>query len=192
LRERLTNDNSPPIPARSSSNRPSAPVPVAIREAAPADEPRLREIALAAKAGWGYDRRRVADWAAGIRLFGAAAPCSEIYVAEAGGDPVAWMRLLPGEDACVLEDLWVDPGSQRGGVGSALFRLAERRARALRAARLEWEAEPNAVGFYERMGGRHVRDGVPGEWGRVLPVMAVSLAVDEEAVDRPEDPARPP
>jgi hypothetical protein len=41
---------------------------------------------------------------------------------------------------------------------------------------MEWEAEPNAVGFYERMGGRHVRDSEPNEWGRVLEVMAVDLA----------------
>ena len=38
-----------------------------------------------------------------------------------------------------------------------------------------WKAEPNAHGFYERMGARHVRDSEPSEWGRVLSVMAVSL-----------------
>ena len=49
------------------------------------------------------------------------------------------------------------------------------RARSLGAARLEWEAEPNARGFYERMGGSYVRDSEVTEWGRVLEVLGVEL-----------------
>ena len=40
---------------------------------------------------------------------------------------------------------------------------------------MEWEAEPKALGFYEKMGGRYVRDAT-SEWGRVLSVMGVDLA----------------
>ena len=40
-----------------------------------------------------------------------------------------------------------------------MFRFAADRGRQLGASRMEWEAEPNAVGFYERMGGRYLRDG---------------------------------
>ena len=31
--------------------------------------------------------------------------------------------------------------------------------------RMEWEAEPNALGFYERMGGRYLRDSEPERMG---------------------------
>jgi hypothetical protein len=37
-----------------------------------------------------------------------------------------------------------------------------------------WEAELNAVGFYERMGGRYLREQM-GDWGRSLPVMGIDL-----------------
>ena len=47
--------------------------------------------------------------------------------------------------------------------------------------RMEWEAEPNALGFYERLGAVHVRDSEPSEWGRVLAVMGVSLVGDRFA-----------
>jgi hypothetical protein len=40
---------------------------------------------------------------------------------------------------------------------------------------MEWEAEPNAVGFYERMGARRVRAGEPSVWGRVNPVLGIDL-----------------
>lgn len=44
------------------------------------------------------------------------------------------------------------------GFGSRLFAAACEHARALGAWSMEWEADPNAVGFYERMGGIHLRD----------------------------------
>ena len=40
----------------------------------------------------------------------------------------------------------------------------------------EWEAEPNAVGFYEKLGGRYLRDSEPSAWGRVIRVLGVDLA----------------
>lgn len=49
-------------------------------------------------------------------------------------------------------------------------------ARERGARRLEWEAEPNATGFYRRMGGTFVRDSEVTEWGRVLQVLGVRLA----------------
>ena len=42
------------------------------------------------------------------------------------------------------------------------------------ARTMEWEAEPNAAGFYARMRGRVVR-ATTSEWGRTLDVMAVDL-----------------
>jgi hypothetical protein len=62
----------------------------------------------------------------------------------------------------------------RRGAGSALFRHAAERAAELGATAMEWEAEPNALGFYARMGGRPVR-ATTSEWGRGLTVMGVAL-----------------
>jgi len=54
-----------------------------IRQAVPEDAPRLREVARAAKAHWGYDEELVRTWAAGIE------PKGEIEVAEEHGALVA-------------------------------------------------------------------------------------------------------
>ena len=40
---------------------------------------------------------------------------------------------------------------------------------------MEWEAERNALGFCEKMGGRYLRDSEPGVWGRVSAVMGLDL-----------------
>ena len=141
----------------------------------PGEEERLREIAAAAKGYWGYDPEVVRVWAAGIRF---DPPGQQTYVADSSGEPIAWAAVEPKAEVVWLGDMWVEPGWIGKGVGSLLFRRCEARARELGATRLEWEAEPNAVGFYERMGGRYLRDSEPSEWGRALPVMGLELALE--------------
>src|SRR6266540_1944189 len=81
----------------------------------------------------------------------------------------------PQADGWWLEDLWVEPAWMGRGVGSRLFGHAAAHARSAGANRLQWEAEPHAVGFYKQMGGRYVRDGEPSAWGRIIPVMGIDL-----------------
>jgi GNAT superfamily N-acetyltransferase len=149
--------------------------PVSIRPARPEDEDRLREIAGASKSYWGYEPERVNQWAAGIDLFLEGPRSRELYVAEAAGRAIAWAALIPKGDVVWLEDMWVEPDWIGKGVGSLLFGHCRECATALGGTSMEWEAEPNAVGFYERVGGRYLRDSEPTEWGRVVPVMGVDL-----------------
>jgi GNAT superfamily N-acetyltransferase len=148
---------------------------VAVRQGREEDFSRLREIAVDAKAHWGYDRARVEDWA----LQGDFEPESMrerlVYVAEAESEPVGWAALIPRGEVGWLEDLWVEPAWIGRGVGRLLFEHVADRARELGAKRLEWEAEPNATGFYERMGAAYIRDSEVTEWGRVLDVLGVEL-----------------
>jgi GNAT superfamily N-acetyltransferase len=149
---------------------------IRIREGREADFERLREIAVEAKAHWGYDRRLVEKWAEMGDLQPESLAGRLVYVAESGGEVIAWAALIPRGEVGWLEDLWVEPAWIRRGVGRMLFEHVKERARALGAARLEWEAEPNARGFYERMGGSYVRDSEVTEWGRVLDVLGLDLS----------------
>ena len=149
---------------------------VQIRPAGEDEGEQLREIAVAAKSHWGYDLDRVRQWAAAGDFSPRSLRHREIYVADVSGRPIGWMALQPRNDVCWLDDLWVEPAWIGKGIGSRLFDHAVRRALHLGATRVEWEAEPKAVGFYEKMGGRYVRDSEPNQWGRVIPVMAMELA----------------
>ena len=135
----------------------------------------MREITAAAKGVWGYDPERVRAWAAALDLSPERLADAHAFVAEIDGGPVGWAEILPPDaGVCVLEHLWVVPARMRHGAGSALFRHAAAHAAGLGAIAMEWEAEPNALGFYARVGGRPVRS-TTSEWGRELTVMAVSL-----------------
>lgn len=151
-----------------------AKLPIQVRAPHPNEGPRLREIAVSAKAHWGYDRPMVVEWARQGVTVGPSAG-REIFVAEALGQPIAWAAVIDRGDVCWLDDLWVEPAWIGSGVGTRLFRHAVDAARRLGATTLEWESEPNAVGFYDRMGGRFVRQSEASEWGRILPVMAIDL-----------------
>jgi ribosomal protein S18 acetylase RimI-like enzyme len=140
-----------------------------IRRAGPADEPRIREIAAQSKGYWGYDEERLREWATRLDL------TREIWLAEEDGEPIGWLALLPPEDGVVeLDDLWVDPAAIGRGVGTELFRFACDRARERGGRALRCEAEPNAVGFYERMGAATIGT-ARSSWGRRNPVMRVEL-----------------
>jgi GNAT superfamily N-acetyltransferase len=99
----------------------------------------------------------------------------EVYVVDGDGSPVAWAALLAKPGTAWLEDLWVDPAWMGQGIGSRLFRHVVACARNLGSRRLEWEAEPHAVGFYEKLGGLSLRESAPTEWGRVVPVMGIDI-----------------
>ena len=148
---------------------------VHIRQVRPDEGELLREIAIASKGHWGYDPEVVRNWATGGDFTAEGLARKAVHVAEVNGRVVGWAGLIPRGDVCWLDDLWIEPSSIGTGIGSHLFRHAAHVAEELGASRMEWEAEPNALGFYERMGGRYLRDSELSEWGRFLRVMGIDL-----------------
>ena len=147
---------------------------IVIRSGRPDEGPRLKEIAIGAKGFWGYEPEKVREWANQGDFTPERLRELIVFVAESDGDVIGWASLIPKGDVGWLEDLWIDPTWIGKGVGSLLFRHASEHAAKLGATRLEWEAEPNAIGFYEKMGGRYLRES-SSEWGRTLSVMGVDL-----------------
>jgi N-acetylglutamate synthase-like GNAT family acetyltransferase len=145
------------------------------RKAERRDISRLDEITVAAKAHWGHDLSWVRQWVAAGDFARVAVTRGQAWLAEIDGTIAGWSALQLRGEVAWLEDLWVDPAYMGRGVGTGLFRDAMTRATTAGARRVEWEADLDAVGFYERMGGRRVRDSDVTELGRVLPIMAFDL-----------------
>ena len=145
-----------------------------IRPGRPGEGGRLKEIAIASKGFWGYEPARVREWADRGDFTDERLAELTVFVAESDGVAIAWSSVIERGERAWLEDLWVEPAWIGKGVGSALFRHSAAHARQLGAGGLEWEAEPNALGFYEKMGARYVRDST-SEWGRTLSVMGVDF-----------------
>lgn len=102
---------------------------------------------------------------------------NEVYVAVSGGMAVGFYALVGGGLELELEHLWVLPAWIGTGLGRTLFEHAMRRAKELGAGTVWIESDPNAEGFYQRMGARRTGAYIYEMEGRkrVLPVMVVEL-----------------
>lgn len=136
----------------------------------------LTDLALRSKAHWGYDADFMARAVPELTVPPAAMTDHEVWVLEnATVGVVGFHRVIPGDPA-VLEDLWLEPHAIGRGLGRILWRHAAGVARAGGAKAMEFDAEPYALGFYERMGAVQI-GATPSRIipGRVLPRMRLDL-----------------
>ncbi len=119
-------------------------------------------------------------WRPGLEVSPGFVRDNEVYVAVSEGEPVGFYALVGGGRGLDLEHLWVLPAWIGTGLGQKLFGHAMRRAQELGARTLTIESDPNAEGFYRRMGARRAGENVYELEGRerALPVMVVELAND--------------
>lgn len=137
----------------------------------------LSQIAYAAKAHWGYPERWMELWRPQLTFRGDYFEQNESWVALDGTEPVAFYTLQEKNGKAWLENLWVLPDYMGKGVGAALFRHAVDLARQRGYKKLQLEADPNAAGFYQKMGMREIgerRYELEGQW-RILPIMELEL-----------------
>lgn len=139
------------------------------------DAQALRQICVEAKAHWGYP----ADWMARWRELVCISPDyishNHVYMAVDGTVIIGWYALAAEFPKCLLDHLWVAPPRMGSGVGRLLFDHAIAQALQLGATYLEIESDPNALGFYLRMGARQVGE-VEGGMDRNIPLLRHDLA----------------
>jgi ribosomal protein S18 acetylase RimI-like enzyme len=143
-----------------------------IRRATTADTPALTAIARAAKAHWGYPAAWLAGWEAGLTFDPSDLDRADFFVIEQDGRLLGFSATLPGVPRWTLDHLWVLPEAMGRGLGRRLVAHALDRAIAAGATGLEIESDPNAEGFYARLGARRVgwnSAPVPGMADRRLP-----------------------
>lgn len=148
-----------------------------IRRARSDDNERLTQIALSAKRHWGYPERWMEIWSPQLTFTPEYFQENESWVAEIDGDPIAFYTLQDRDGIVWIENLWVMPEYIGKGIGQELFLHAIEMARQRGYKSLQLEADPNAMGFYEKMGMRKIGerhsevDGQP----RILPLMEMTL-----------------
>ena len=160
-------------------------VDIQIRRAQPEEADLLTEIAHAAKRHWGYPENWIQHWKADLTITPEFIANNEMYVALNGEEIVGCCAIAFNESVAELEHMWIRPEHIGTGVGRALFLQVKERAANLKIPALEISADPNAEGFYKRMGAARIgeaRSEIEGE-PRVLPRM--SVAIDAEHKKEP-------
>jgi GNAT superfamily N-acetyltransferase len=148
-----------------------------LRPARPDETTILTELALRSKAYWGYDAAFMD--ACHDALTFSVADAAQTTVAEVAGRVIGLCTLVLDSDPPELRDMFVAPQAIGRGVGRLLWRDAVERARRAGCRWFKIESDPNAQGFYERMGAVQVGTVLSTcIEGRTLPLMRYDLTTE--------------
>ena len=153
-------------------------MPIEIRGADPSEADTLTAIAHAAKRHWGYPDGWIEQWKPDLTITPQFMEDNEVFVAIDNDSIAGCCALVVTGALAEIEHMWIKPEHMGSGVGRALFEHARERARELQLPMLELSADPNAEGFYERMGAKRIADipaSMNGAAARVLPRMRINL-----------------
>jgi GNAT superfamily N-acetyltransferase len=152
---------------------------VTLRRARPDEASTLSDLALAAKGYWGYDQAFLESCRAELTFSPDEVARRHLVVADLGG-LVAGFYTVDGEPPVgELGNLWVRPSEIGTGLGRLLWQDAMAAAAAAGFEYLDIDAEPNAEGFYRKMGAERVGQTPSGSIpGRMLPQMRVTVPAE--------------
>jgi GNAT superfamily N-acetyltransferase len=146
---------------------------ISIRRVNPEEADQLTNTALRAKSYWGYPEKWIEIWTPQLTFTAAYFEENESWAAELDKQPVGFYTLLGRNGIAWMDNLFVTPEQIGKGLGRLLFQHAEELASHRGYKILQLEADPNAAGFYVKMGmhkideRRYELDGQP----RILPIM---------------------
>lgn len=142
------------------------------------DADRLSHVARTAKAHWGYPAEWMHAWQDFFTIRPEKIVANDYLAAQPeNGPPVGFCGVHRDGVDWRLEHLWVLPDWQANGIGQSLFDAAVTLVRERGGEALSIQADPNAEGFYLRMGGVRVGEvdatmfGVP----RVMPELRYAI-----------------
>lgn len=151
---------------------------IVVRKALVGEAAVLRSICLQSKRSWGYSDEFMTRFSEQTIMDADSISTDYVVVACQGETIIGWLRMLTNRAPMILDDLWVLPTEFGKGVGRLLFTEAISVAKELGQSEFELDSDPNAQGFYERMGCIKV-----GEtftlMGRYVPRMRYVVVADQ-------------
>ena len=133
----------------------------------------LTAIAHAAKGHWGYPESWIVLWRDILTMRPEFIAENVAYCAVEDDGAIGFYVLTTEDDGLHLDHLWILPSAMGRGIGRALFEHAAAAASGLGFNLIKIEADPNAEGFYKRMGATRVGTSVSQVVGerRELPLL---------------------
>jgi GNAT superfamily N-acetyltransferase len=148
---------------------------LAIRPASPEEAATLTMIAHDAKRHWGYPEHWIKHWQDDLTISPDFVAANQVYVAEREGDLLGFYALIIRKEKAELDHLWVAPAHIGSGVGKELFLHAMQTAAGQSVSEVEILSDPNAEGFYRKMGAHRIGEAtseIDGQ-SRALPRLSV-------------------
>ena len=132
-------------------------------------------IAQDAKRHWGYPEHWIKHWQDDLTISPDFVAANEVYVAESEGEVLGFYALIVRDDKAELDHMWVAPAHIGASVGKELFIHAMQTAAGQHISAVEILSDPNAEGFYRKMGAHRIGEIVSEIEGepRALPRLTI-------------------
>jgi len=153
----------------------TAPQDLTIRRASPGEAAVLTTIATDAKRHWGYPENWIKHWQDDLTISPDFVATNQVFLAEKDGPILGFYALIVRQEKAELDHLWVAPEYIGSGVGKELFLHAMETAVKGGISAVEVVSDPNAEGFYRKMGAHRIGETVSEIEGqpRTLPRLIV-------------------
>ena len=149
---------------------------ITIRKANSVDAPRLSEIAVQAKSHWGYPQQWFDLWGDMFEITPVYINTNFVRVAVVQDILCGFVALSLEKNLAELEHMWVLPGYMGQGIGGMLMQHAMNYCQKNNIESIRIESDPNARGFYEKFGARHIGYVASVPAPRALPVLQLKLS----------------
>lgn len=146
-----------------------------IRRATIDDTTTLTNLAHAAKRYWGYPEQWIKQWQNELTISNDFVEENEVYLLVSEDEVRGFYALVLRDEKAELEHLWVAPQHIGTGVGKELFLHAMQHAAGHDISEVELSADPNAEGFYKKMGAHRIGEvrADMGDKPRTIPRMSI-------------------
>jgi len=131
-----------------------------IRPAAKDEAGRLTQIAHDAKRYWGYPEHWIKHWQDDLTISPDFIVANQVFLAEQDDQILGFYALKIQHEKAELDHLWVAPEHIGTGVGKQLFLHAMQSSARRNISEIEILSDPNAEGFYQKMGAHRVGEAV--------------------------------
>lgn len=150
----------------------------------------LTEISFTAKGYWKYPEEYYRIWDGELIISPEYISSNDVWVYETSREILAYYSLVTLKEELKvggialerghwLEHMFVRPTYIGFGIGSGLFVHLRDRCIKKKINELSILADPNAKGFYQKMGCDYVQDFPSTITGRTIPHLILSLPIDE-------------
>jgi GNAT superfamily N-acetyltransferase len=135
-------------------------------DASEEDSQVLTDIAIRSKKYWGYTDEQIHSWLPELEIPVDFIAKHKLVKVLNDTSLIGFFALCKlDEETITLEHMWLEPGFIQKGLGKQIFSEILRCVRSEKYKTLTATADPNANGFYEKMGGRvsnQVQSSIPG------------------------------
>ena len=146
---------------------------VSIKKVVIQDANRLTTIAITAKRYWGYPEAWIQLWTSGLTITTTFIESNELFKAVYQDKILGFCALVFKEDKVEIEHCWVAPAYIGHGIGQQLIEYALVFISKKAIQKVEVVSDPNAIGFYEKMGFKQIGTYQSQPNNRLLPLMSL-------------------